>query len=196
MNFPVTPYFFKKLSIYERIRRGDRLTAKKFTWYGEIALLKWAVEKHEHLYSSLGVNRALNIVKQSISEEHIFMKELKEGEKLKYEDPLEMYKRDYSIRHIRKTLGNLHQRGLAEITAYDKNKGPDAIRFTEEGRMWGDVLLDMEKGKSWKYELPLQTIKLAAILFLVKIIIDSLQAVVELVMPGLSNLMNISCSFN
>lgn len=194
MNFPVTPYFFKKLSIYERIRNGDRLTAKKLTWFGEVILLKWAAEEHEHLYSVLSAKRAFKIIKNKIPEKDFFLKELKKGEKIEYEDPKEMVKKFYALSHLRKVLGNLHQRGLAKIISFDQKKEPDTIRFNEKGRMWGDVLLDIDEGKEFKYSFWLKIIKFAFILFLLTVIISGLRILIETFLPIILDFTPIKCS--
>jgi len=172
VNIPITPYFFEKLGIYERIREGDRLTTKRKTWFGEKILLKWSIRSHEHLYSSLSAEAAVDeIVEQTPSEE------------MHLKDP--DLKALYSIANIRKVFGNLAQRGLVKITREDNKGEPDLVRFTEKGRMWGDVLLDIEEGKEWKYKTPLIILKIAGTLFVLSVIFQSLKTIISIIIEVL-----------
>ena len=205
IEIPVTPYYFQKLAIYERVRKGDRLTSKLKTWPGEVILLQWSVRSHEHLYSSLTIDKAIVEIRKRFRQRHGTFPEVKWWRKIRYEDPKEMFQESetidikafYSVLNIRKVFGNLAQRGLAEITARDSKKEPDKIRFTEKGRMWGDVLMDLESGNEYWYFLPLVAIRLLVIAFAASLFLSSLKTISLILGNVLSGILGLfSCSFN
>lgn len=53
MDLPYTPKFFKKLELFQEIRRLNKREGEQIHWQAEKALLKWANAEHHHLGTPL-----------------------------------------------------------------------------------------------------------------------------------------------
>lgn len=146
INIPITPYFFEKLDIYERCRKGDKLTTERFGWAIEELLLKNSISEANYVIPDLNQYEASELLKS------------------KNIDSIEIMKGQLMMDKIFESL-------IANGFAVKKDE--NSIEFTEKGRKWGTILKDIEQKDTLKYTLTLTTIRLAFIMFLINMIISS-----------------------
>lgn len=139
IELPLTPYFFKKLGIYQELT-DKQLTSDKKLWKMEKALLKWTLKNHHHLSSTINIQYVKDRLKEAGFEK---------------------------VDQASRVMGNLCQRGFA-VAVHRKNiktpssmlageyvntetsytpiavDSPGEIVFTQEGLLAGKVLAEIE----------------------------------------------------
>jgi hypothetical protein len=130
MNSPIHLSFFKKLELYQELRSRDSRIGGDKAWSGEKEILKWTVKNHRHLGTPINV-------------EFVQTKILTDPRYNNFPDDAQ------------RPLENLIVREYAEPESVKVRWQDDptrALRFRKEGLLMGEVIYDVENGKSRRYK--------------------------------------------
>ena len=121
------PKFFKKLELYQELRRLEKRNGDASTWLLEKDLLQWAHNSHHHLGRNL-------------SKAHVIDRLVEVGRK-----------RDDLIKGqlLEDMLGNLVEHGFAEWADKRDNRYYLDVKITSEGMLMAEMVGDV-MAKKWK----------------------------------------------
>ncbi len=129
MDIPFTPYFFKKLGIYQQLSEIE--AAKKEVWKGEKSVLKWAAgPKHQHTGSYIGTGNVRDALQDTGDIDLVGDTDVE----------------DWLHEKSQKVLDSLELDGFAERHPdYPQNKD---VRIIKEGLLAGRILLETDSLKN------------------------------------------------
>lgn len=121
MTLPITPKFFKKLELFQELRRLDKRNKDHEEWDMEKVFLEWVQVNHFYLGTFLNVQRIIEILKST-----------------KKFDDKQLHKHTFDM------MQNLKEHGWAQ---YDPNnpKDENIIKVNHEGMLLAEVISETNK---------------------------------------------------
>lgn len=159
MELPITPKFFKKLEIYQEIKRLDKRNAKHSEWDMEKDFLLWAHTDHFHLGSFLSTKNVLDRLNK-----------------------LNKYNNKDLNDHVFKMMQNLKEHGWAEW--WPREWENNAIKINKEGLLVGEVIFDISRSGRIFYESFILISWLTIISGIVIVIANAISTMVGLFLSG------------
>lgn len=156
MELPITPKFFKKLELYQELKRLNKRDNGHIEWDMEKDLLLWAHLNHFHLGSYLGTQEVF--------------------EKLQ---GFNKYSLDELNEHIFKTMQNLEEHGWAEWWTPKGQK--NAIKINREGMLLSEVIYEItHKNRDKIFQLLIIVSWLTIVAGIIIVLIGAFEAIKEL----------------
>ena len=156
MELPITPKFFKKLELYQDLKRLDKRNVNHKEWDMEKDLLFWAHVNHFHLGTYLDTGEVL--------------------EKLK---TLDKYSLDELNEHTFKMMQNLEEHGWAEWWPQRGQK--NAIKINKEGMLLSEVVNEIiNKNRDSVYKFLILISWITIIAGVIIIISNAIRVVINL----------------